>query len=521
MSPNRRIFLNIVATYGRSLYAIILGLFTARWTLQALGQTDYGLMGLVGGLSGFVTFFNQLMASAVGRFYAVNVGRAKVQTKNGCGLEECRYWFNTALTIHTFLPIVLVAIGYPCGIWAVKCFLSIPPDRIADCIWVWRLTCISCFVAMVNVPFQGMYGAKQEIAELTIYSIVTSTLNVFFLYHMVTTPDKWLVKFVTWSCFLSVCPQLIIAWRAMLKYPECRIRLAYMWDLHRIFEICKYAYARLLANLSGTLSIQAKSILVNKYMGVDYNASMAIGTSLSGHAMALSSSLSNAMWPAIANKAGEGDEEAIKKLCFFTCRIGAILVLIFAIPLIVEINEVLILWLRNPPPFTAEICSAILISTAMQKMTDGYWMVILGKGNGVVYYSHCACVPGFLLAIIAWILFIIGWGMWSVISAIAFYAVSLLLIRVYLGKKLVQYSPVYWFTAVFLPITIATFFASLVGFLPRLFMAASFVRIVITTVLCELVFLSLIWFIVLSEEERKFVLNKFGKLVGRRPFDNR
>ena len=128
---------------------------------------------------------------------------------------------------------------------------------------------------------------------------------------------------------------------------------------------------------------------------------------------------------------------------------------------------------------------------------------------------------GFLLAIIAWILFIIGWGMWSVISAIAFYAVSLLLIRVYLGKKLVQYSPVYWFTAVFLPITIATFFASLVGFLPRLFMAASFVRIVITTVLCELVFLSLIWFIVLSEEERKFVLNKFGKLVGRRPFDNR
>ena len=43
MTQNRRIVLNIVATYGRSLYALVLGLFTARWVLEALGQVDYGL----------------------------------------------------------------------------------------------------------------------------------------------------------------------------------------------------------------------------------------------------------------------------------------------------------------------------------------------------------------------------------------------------------------------------------------------------------------------------------------------
>jgi hypothetical protein len=42
MTPNRRIFLNIIATYGRSLYALVLGLFTARWVLEALGQVDFG-----------------------------------------------------------------------------------------------------------------------------------------------------------------------------------------------------------------------------------------------------------------------------------------------------------------------------------------------------------------------------------------------------------------------------------------------------------------------------------------------
>ena len=45
MTPNRRIFLNIVATYGRSLYALVIGLFCGRWTLRTLGEADCGLMG--------------------------------------------------------------------------------------------------------------------------------------------------------------------------------------------------------------------------------------------------------------------------------------------------------------------------------------------------------------------------------------------------------------------------------------------------------------------------------------------
>ena len=51
MTANRRIFLNIIATYGRSLYALVIGLFCGRWTLMALGEVAYGLMGVVGGLT--------------------------------------------------------------------------------------------------------------------------------------------------------------------------------------------------------------------------------------------------------------------------------------------------------------------------------------------------------------------------------------------------------------------------------------------------------------------------------------
>ena len=46
MSPNRRIFLNIVATCGRSLYGLVCGLFISRWVLAALGKTDFSLCGV-------------------------------------------------------------------------------------------------------------------------------------------------------------------------------------------------------------------------------------------------------------------------------------------------------------------------------------------------------------------------------------------------------------------------------------------------------------------------------------------
>ena len=50
MSPNRRIFLNIVATYERSLCALVCGLFISRWALVAAGKCEFGLYGVVGGM---------------------------------------------------------------------------------------------------------------------------------------------------------------------------------------------------------------------------------------------------------------------------------------------------------------------------------------------------------------------------------------------------------------------------------------------------------------------------------------
>ena len=50
MSPNRRIFLNIIATYGRSLYVFVCGVFVSWRLLAAAGKSEFGLCGVVGGM---------------------------------------------------------------------------------------------------------------------------------------------------------------------------------------------------------------------------------------------------------------------------------------------------------------------------------------------------------------------------------------------------------------------------------------------------------------------------------------
>jgi len=50
MSPNRRIFLNIIAAYGRSLYALVCGLFVSRRVL-AVGKSEFGLYDMLAGMT--------------------------------------------------------------------------------------------------------------------------------------------------------------------------------------------------------------------------------------------------------------------------------------------------------------------------------------------------------------------------------------------------------------------------------------------------------------------------------------
>ena len=515
MTPNKRIVLNIVATYGRSLYSLVIGLFAGRWVLMALGKTDFGLVGLIGGLTAFITFLNNLLASAVGRFYAVQVGASRKVIDPSEGIDECRKWFNTALSIHTVVPIVLMLVGYPIGSWAIENFLEIPTGRIIDCIWVWRFACASCLVAMFNVPFQAMYTAKQEIAELTIYSFATTTLNAIFVCYMASHPGYWLFKYSAWVCIIGIAPQILIAIRALMRYPECHIICAYLFSRDRYRSLFKFVTAQFWTNVAILLTSQGRAILVNKFMGATFNASMSVGNTVASQALTLSSSLSGAFWPAINNKAGERDLQGVRKLSFMTMRLSSVLVLFFAIPLAIEAKEILRIWLVTPPEFTVEICQAVLLGAILDRMTNAYATAIYGIGVGVMRYSWVVGWGDIAIVALTWCLFVLGFNMWSIVIGLIASKVLAMVIRLYYGWKYIQFSFSEWLHSVFLPIGMLILLGGLFGVLPHLILGPSLKRILITTFMSEIVLLFASWFLLLDASEKNYILHISRKVISK------
>lgn len=507
MTPNRRIFLNVVATYGRSLYALACGLFTARWVYLALGKSDYGLYGVVGGLTVFIAFINNVLGVSVGRYYAYSVGRAKIKGHEAEGLEECRQWFNTAFVIHSVVPLVLMVVGYPIGEWAVRHFLAIPPDRVEPFVWIFRFSCIACFCGMVSVPFNAMYAAKQYIAELTVYSFAQTTANVVFLCYMVNHPGDWLVRYGLWNCLLAVVPALVITIRACTVFPECRFNMSYMKSRRHLGELGAFAGWYSFGILGNLCRFNALPILVNKYFGPVQNAALSIANNVGAHTQTLAASLRTAFQPAIANALGAGEVEKAVSLMNRTCKFGTLLVLLFCIPVCLEIDEILRLWLKTPPETAAGLTVGVISALVLDKLTTGHFILINSSGRIRGYQISVGLC--FMASFpIAWGLMDCGGGVYSVVYATNAVLIGATLMRIHFVRRYFSVPPLYWFHRVLFPLLSTVIVSTAAGLVPVHLFPPSFLRILFTCIVVELVFLPFSWLLVLDREERSYLVSK-------------
>ena len=340
MTQGKRIFLNTIATYGRSMFGVLCGIFSTRWVLEALGPVDFGLYGLIASLVIFISFLNIQFSSAIARYYAFSIGEAKIAQDATLALCECRAWFSTAVFIHTIGPLLLVAIGYPMGLYAIgNDWLNIPIDKVGDCEQLWAFVCLSTFVAMANVPFTAMYTAKQYIAELTIYSFLQTVLRTVIIYYMVCHPGDWLVRYGFWMAVVAIVPQVIIAVRALKVFPECRLVGKALFCKWRMLKLGCFAFWQAVGGIGYVAAHQAMSVIVTKSFGPKINASFSVSQTVSGEAASLTGALQGAFAPAITTACGSGDMQTMREMAFRVCKVGTLLTMMFALPMIVEIQE--------------------------------------------------------------------------------------------------------------------------------------------------------------------------------------
>ena len=485
---------------------------------MALGTEDFGLFGLVGSLVVFLSFFNIYISGALSRFYAYAIGQEKGAPNAENAYEECRKWFSIGVSILTSVSLLLVLIGYPIGSWAISSGkVGVPTYRVDDCIWLWRFVCISCFVGLVNIPFCAMYTAKQYIAELTIYSFAQTFVRTVFIYFMTLRQDDWLVTYGFVTCLIAIVPQVLICIRAIYVFEECRFRFKYLKLVNYIKRIASYVVWQLFGGFGYLSRYSLVAIVVNRFFGPSITASFSIGTTVSGEAAALTGALNAAFTPAITTACGEGDWVRLRKMAYQASKIGTLLTLFFAIPMALEVSEILRIWLKAIPEGAEGICLVMLSVVVVDKFSIGHCIGVNASGRVAFFQVSrgLACLTAMPFALVAALVFR---NVYAVTLAILIATGVATISNIWMARTRIGLSMRFWLFKIIVPLGVLVVVTGIVGFTPHFFMAPSIFRVIVTAFLTFACEICLSWLLVLDGAERKFLLQKLSRILAKIDF---
>ena len=82
LHKGRRIAKNTMMLYVRMFVLMLVGLYTSRVVLNALGETDYGVYSVVGGVVAMFSMISGALNSAVSRFITFELGKNNPERLN-------------------------------------------------------------------------------------------------------------------------------------------------------------------------------------------------------------------------------------------------------------------------------------------------------------------------------------------------------------------------------------------------------------------------------------------------------
>lgn len=504
MKPSQRIFINTAATYARYVLTTGLALFSIRWVLNALGQSDFGLFSVIGSLIVFITFLNSVLAWSASRYFAYAIGQGDP--------SEINRWFNATLGIHLCLATILTLIGWSIGDYMIAHILTIPADRVPACLWVFRISLISAFVSMVSIPFVAMFMAKQHFAELATWGLLYSLLAFTLAWLLIRMPGDRLLFYTIGIVVIIVFVQSMQIYRAIAVFRECRIVCQQLFDKCRFKKLLSFAIWNLIGNLGATLKKQGAAILLNLLFGPKVNAAYGIANQVSSQTDQLAYSMIVTLSPEITTSEGRGNRARMLSLSERTNKIGTIFVMIFAIPLLVEMKYVLNLWLGEQPLYAALFCQLILCTMLIDRLSTGYRLAVEAHGR-IVGFQATMCAIQVLTLPLAWLFLKLGFTPTSVgVAFIITTAISsygrLLWVRYLFGVSIR-----YWLASVFFPCGLVAVGATLAALAPGWLLPPSFVRLAFTATASIAASSITAWFLAFDGKEREFIGQNTRRLL--------
>ena len=493
----KRIAKNTLLLYARFLVMLFISLFTSRIILKALGFNDFGLYNVVGGFVSLLAFFNSYIAEGTSRFITYALGEHDD--------NKLKKTFSGALTLHVILAGFILIAAETVGLWYVQNKLNIQAGREDVALFVYQLSIITCCVGVMQTPFSACIMAHEDMniyAYFSIFDVVMKLVIVYLL--MVVDTDKLRMYAVFYFCVSLITSSFYLIY-CLRKYKECRFRLKIEIPLYK--NMFRYIGWKSVGAIAFTLNGQGITVLLNMFFGTVINAARGVAGSVSNIVSQFVFNFQAAMQPQIVKHYANGEVEEMCNLVLYCAKYSSYLCMLFGIPIFIEADTILKIWLGNVPP-CADIFVRLTIIQIMIQAIDfpvGYGINAVGK---MALPNMTSSVVYLLILPLTYLALKLGANpTMAYIISIACYPGALFfdvwILHKYAGLNIRKY---------YCGIVVkTTFFVLLCGIVPMILhnsMQESFLRLCVVTTASLALSCPLIYFKGLDDKARKLVNGK-------------
>lgn len=494
---NKRIAKNTILLYFRTILIMLITLYTSRVILNALGVEDYGIYNVVGGVVAMFSLLSGSLSNAISRFITFELGRGDIR--------RLSVIFSTSVNIQLGLSLLIMVLGSAVGGWFLNTQMNIPDGRMMAANWVLYCSLLMFCVNLISIPYNACIIAHERMAAFAYVSILEVSLKLLICYLIVVSPFDKLISYAILLVFVALIIRFVYGIYCNRHFEECRYRPVY--DCSLLKQMGSFAGWQFMSNGCWLLNTQGVNILINMFFGVALNAARGIATQVDGAIQQFVNNFMTAVNPQITKDYAAG---RIKEMFTLVCR-GAkfsyFLLMLFAIPIMLETEYILTLWLKTVPDHTVIFLRLTIIGSMLNMLGGTGLTACMATGN-IKRYSIWISSVGILVFPLTWIAFECGLPVESTYFVFIIVYVGVTIVRLYIMKELLHFPPFLFIRKVIVPMLIVTPAATILPFFTANSLAPSFWRLCLTVIVSLISSAASIYLIGLTSNERRAVAKK-------------
>ncbi len=476
-------------------------LFTSRIILQSLGVEDYGIYNVVGGIIAMFTFISGSLTTASQRFITFELGKEE----NG----DLSKVFSTCLILHLVLAIIIAIIAEPIGIWFITHKLQIPAERTTEAIWVYHFSILSMITMFISVPYNAIIVAHERMDAFALISIIEALLRLGIAYSLIAFGgvDKLILygalMFIA-QLIIRVCYTVYCA-RNFKEYKFIRVL-----DKKMIKEMGSFASWSIFGNAAFVTYTQGLNLLLGTFFAPGVNAARGIAVQVQGAVNTFVNSFQTAINPQITKHYASGNIQEMISLVFRSSRFSFYLLMLMTIPILLQPEIILKLWLNTVPDYSVIFLQIILVTTWINSIANPLIISVKATGKIKIYEATVGSLMILILPI-SYVFLKLEYNPEIVFLVHLAIECCAMAFRIWNTSYLLNFSLKSYFSKVLANVTLVAIASFIIPYFVSINMSISMNSLIIvtfTSLACSFMAISIFG---LTRSERNFIIRKIKR----------